>query len=344
MNQTSMKLSDALAARPRLRMAQVPTPLEEMPRFSERLGARILVKRDDQTGLAGGGNKARKLEFLIAHAVEMGADTVLTTGGVQSNHARMTAAACRKAGLDCYLVLNAGPHMEETGNLLLDRMFGAHIQVLQTEDPAEATPAMEQLAGRLRSDGRVVYVVPRGGSVPQGATGYAACAVELTEQLAELGVDATHLYLATGSAGTHSGMLAGLAALGSALPVQGVSVSRPLGQQEARVYELTNETLDYLEIDAEVKREAVRVDDRFRGPAYGYPTPETMAAIEIVALDEGLVLDPVYTGKAMAGLIGHAGEGRFSSGDVVIFLHTGGMPALYAYSREVLEAVRSAES
>lgn len=344
MTDSTQRLSNALQARPRFPLAQLPTPLEELPRLSRRLGVSVYVKRDDQTGLAGGGNKARKLEFLIADALATGADTIVSTGGVQSNHARMTAAACRKAGLACHLVLNAGPHMEKTGNLLLDHLFGAHIEVLETEDPAEAVPVMQALRTKLQSEGRSVYVIPRGGSVPEGAVGYTAFALELAHQLDATSLEATWLYLATGSTGTHAGTVAGLTALDSRLPVQGISVSRPRSQQEILVQELANATLRYLGIDRQVTDEAVRVDDIYRGPAYGYTTAETLIAIKIAALEEGLVLDPVYTGKAMAGLVGHARQGRFKPGDVVVFLHTGGAPALYAYSREILGEVTSSPS
>ncbi|HZU12625.1 MAG TPA: D-cysteine desulfhydrase family protein [Chloroflexota bacterium] len=325
----------ALLPHPRVPLAQLPTPLEDAPRLSERLGLRVLIKRDDQTGLALGGNKARKLEFLLGQALAEGADLVITTGGTQSNHARMTAAACRKLGLACRLILNRGPHNELQGNLLLDHMFGADVTVIDSENPADAVPALEAAAAQARADGGKPYLIPRGGSVPTGATGYAAMIPELMAQLDAMQIHPSILYLATGSTGTHSGTLAGLAALGFPFPIQGISVSRPSRMQQEQVLDLTRRTLAHLGLNADVPESASRVDDRFVGPGYGYPTDETMAAIETLALDEGIVLDPVYTGKAMAGLLAHAREGRVGSDDVVVFLHTGGAPALFAYNAEV---------
>jgi D-cysteine desulfhydrase family pyridoxal phosphate-dependent enzyme len=335
------RLSCNLLTKPRVSLGTLPTPLEEMPGLSERLGVRILIKRDDQTGLALGGNKVRKLEFLMGDAVSQGADVIVTTGGSQSNHARITAGACRRLGLECRLVLNRGAHNEEQGNLLLDRLLGASVEWVESENPADAVPAMEQLAERLRNEGRQPYVIPRGGSVPAGATGYAAMVLELASQLDAMEVDPTALYLATGSTGTHSGTLAGLTALGLAIPVQGISVSRPRDQQESKVLELSIATLQHLGIDAEVTPEMARVDDGFVGPGYGYPTEATWEAIQLAAFDDAVLLDPVYTGKAMAGLIARAREGQLGRDDVVVFLHTGGSPALFAYNREVAAALGS---
>lgn len=336
------RLTCALLGKPRFPLGQFPTPLEEAPRLSERLGVRILIKRDDQTGLALGGNKVRKLEFLIGDAVAAGADVIVTTGGSQSNHARLAAAACRKAGLGCRLVLNRGPHNDVQGNLLLDLLLDASVQWVESEDPAEAVPAMDALAEDLRAQGHRPYVIPRGGSIPQGATGYASMVVELLQQLQTLDVSPTALYLATGSTGTHSGTLAGLTAAGVPLPVQGISVSRPSSLQESKVHELSSATLRHLGFDTDVPPERVQVDDRFRGPGYGYPTEGTLEAITIAARDEAVILDPVYTGKAMAGLIGRAREGEFGPDDVVVFLHTGGSPALFAYGREMEGTLESA--
>lgn len=338
---TTTTLQQAIDQKPRLRLAQLPTPLQGAPRLSERLGVRILIKRDDQTGLALGGNKARKLEFLIADALAKNADSIVTTGGSQSNHARITAAACRVAGLDCHLVLDRGVHPEPQGNLLLDRLLGAHVHFVDTQDPAEAVAGMETVAGELRSQGHMPYIIPRGGSVPAGATGYANFVPELLRQLEAMAIDPSWLYIATGSTGTHSGILAGLTAAGNPFGVQGISVSRDQRQQEEKVLSLANQTLQHLDLPPATKPEHVRVDDRYVGPGYGHPTEETMEALEVTALDEGIILDPVYTGKAMAGLIGHARERTLGSDDTVVFVHTGGSPALFAYNREVTDALQS---
>jgi D-cysteine desulfhydrase family pyridoxal phosphate-dependent enzyme len=302
---------------------------------------RILIKRDDLTGLALGGNKVRKLEFLVADALARDADCIVTTGGSQSNHARLTAAACRLTGLDCFLILDRGVHPEEQGNLLLDHLFGADVRLIESEDLAVAAEEMQQLGTDLEQQGRRPYLIPRGGSVPAGATGYVDCMVELRQQLSDAGVGPTHLYVGTGSTGTHSGMIAGLTAMGWQVTLQGVSVSRSRVMQTDKILGLANATLSHLGIVAAVEVTAIHVDDRFVGQGYGHPTPETMDAIKIAALDEALVLDPVYTGKAFSGLAGHAREGKLTRDDVVVFIHTGGAPALFAYQREAMAALES---
>lgn len=340
-------LQAALQRQPRISLGNWPTPLEDAPRLSERLGVRILVKRDDLTGLALGGNKVRKLEFLIGDAQQRGANCIVTTGGSQSNHARLTAAACRRVGLRCSLILDRGVHPENQGNLLLDRLFGAEVTLIESDDPAVAADAMETKANELRGAGLQPYVIPRGGSVPAGATGYAAFVPELMAQLEERGITPTYLYLGTGSTGTHSGVLAGCIAggwfqrtlRGISFGLQGISVSRPQAQQVEKIHALCGATLNHLGMDADVDTGDIHVDDRYRGRGYGIPTVETMEAVTLAALDEGLVLDPVYTGKAMAGLIGHAREGRFHPSDTVVFLHTGGAPALFAYNQETVDAL-----
>jgi D-cysteine desulfhydrase family pyridoxal phosphate-dependent enzyme len=328
-------LMEAISRKPRCGFASLPTPIEEAPRLSRRLGVRVLIKRDDMTGLALGGNKVRKLEFLIADALQQKADTVITTGGSQSNHARLAAAACRLTGLECHLVLDRGVHPEPQGNLLLDEMFGAHVAMLESDDPAAATAEMNRVAGTLRAEGKKPYIIPRGGSVPAGATGYVAFVPELLAQIKERDIHATHIYLGTGSTGTHSGVIAGLTAMDSSIRLQGISVSRKAEDQVARIVPLANATLEHLGLEQRVHPEQVRVDDRFSGPKYGVPTQETFDAIHTLALDEATVLDPVYTGKAMAGLIRHAREGILGPSDTVIFIHTGGAPALFAYNSEV---------
>lgn len=333
----TISLTLALASLPREHLAFLPTPLEHLPRLSERLGIELLMKRDDQTGLALGGNKVRKLEFLLGDALALGADVVITTGGTQSNHARITAASCRRVGLDCCLVLDRGRH-PENGNLLLDHLFGAEVEIIDDPDPVVAATRMHEVAEELRDNGRKPYVIPRGGSLPQGAVGYAAMVAELNDQLQAGGIKPDDVYLATGSCGTHSGVMAGRAALGVTWKVQGVSVSRPREQQEQKVWELSNQLLEWLKLDARVDRNDVHVDDRFVGEGYGVPTAMTWGAIKALALEEAIVLDPVYTGKAMSGLIAAVNEGTVPYGARVIFIHTGGAPALFGYAQELEEA------
>lgn len=339
MTETAGELRQAVARQSRVTLGHFPTPLDEAPRLSDRLGVRLLIKRDDQTGLALGGNKVRKLEFLLADALSRGADTIVTTGGSQSNHARLTAAACRRLSLDCVLVLDRGVHPEFQGNMLLDRLFGASVLLIDDPDPAIAVEEMQKVASRLEREGKKPHIIPRGGSVAIGATGYAAMVLELLDQLEAARVHPAALYLGTGSTGTHSGTLAGITAASASIRVQGISVSRPEEVQREKVLDLSNSTLSHLGLTARVEPGDVKVDGNYRGPGYGIPTPETMEAIAIAATDEGLILDPVYTGKAMAGLVGHARRGQFDPDDTAIFIHTGGAPALFAYSRETAEAV-----
>lgn len=336
---TVSELVGAVSQQPRFSLTHLPTPLEEAPMLSEQLGVRILVKRDDQTGLALGGNKARKLEFLIADALVNQADTVITMGGSQSNHARLTAAACRRAQLDCHLVLNRGIHPELQGNLLLDTLFGAQVHLSEGEEFSDLRADTEVLAERLRDQGRKPYIIPIGGSVPCGCVGYVAFVPEVLNQIDDLGIRATYLYLVAGSTGTQAGVLAGLTALGTSVRVQGISVASRRGTLIEQVGNLAMKTLEYLELPFAVSQAQIGVDDGYVGAGYGHMTTETHEAIRMAALGEGLILDPVYTGKAMAGLIAHAREGRFTSSDTVVFLHTGGTPAVFAYNREIAKAL-----
>jgi D-cysteine desulfhydrase family pyridoxal phosphate-dependent enzyme len=335
---TKQDLHGAIAARPRVSLAHLPTPLDEAPRLSERLGVRVLIKRDDTTGLALGGNKARKLEFVLAEALAAGADTIITTGSSQSNHARITAAACNRLGLSCSLVLMPGLHLESQGNLLLDQMLGADVHIIESTAAGAASEAMEALADELRATGRSPYVVPLGASTPVGAVGYAAMFDELQQQLEALNTTATHLYVVSGSCGTQAGILAGVIAIETPMIVQGISVSHGKEYLAPLVIELTEQTLRLLDLDGTVDPAEALVDDGYVGPAYGHPTPGMLEALEIVARDEGILLDPVYTGKAMAGLIDHARRGVIGKDDTVVFLHSGGLPAIFAYNQELTEA------
>jgi D-cysteine desulfhydrase family pyridoxal phosphate-dependent enzyme len=333
-------LRDGIVTRPRILLAQLPTPLEEAPRLSRRLGIRLFVKRDDLTGLALGGNKVRKLEFLIGDAMARGADTIITTGGSQSNHARLTAAACRKVSLDCHLVLDLGLHPDTQGNLLLDELFGAVVHFVESDDPAVAQEEMKALATELSRQGKKPYLIPRGGSVPIGAAGYAGMVLELLDQLEAAHLSPNHLYVCTGSCGTHAGILAGVVGSGASMSVQGISVSRPADLQQAKIEALGNETLKHLELAPGVRTETIFVDDRFIGVGYGHPTPEAMEAMTLTARDEAIILDPVYTAKTMAGMIGHVREGKIGEGETVIFVHTGGTPAVFAYHQELTASLR----
>jgi L-cysteate sulfo-lyase len=314
-------------------LARLPTPFEPMLRLSERLGGpRIFVKRDDETGLALGGNKLRKLEFLLGDALAQGADTIITAGAMQSNHARQTAAACARLGLRCELILRGKPRQSypylRSGNAMLDRLFGAHILVLEPD--ASREEAMERRAEELRAQGRKPYVVPVGGSCLVGCFGYALCAEEIVSQAADQGVFIDAIVLATSSCGTHAGLVAGLHAMRAASRVIGIAVESDRAAQEQRVFDLATQTAEALGASA-LPLEAVRVADDWVGPGYAEPSEEMRDAVKLAARTEGLVLDPVYTGKAMAGLIGLIAAGEFGREHNVVFLHTGGAPGLFGY-------------
>ena len=320
---------------PRIPLAHLPTPLERLPRLSEALGGpSIWVKRDDCTGLGGGGNKTRKLEFLMAAARQQGADTVITPGAVQSNHARQTAAAAARLGMSCHLLLediaaDADRDYRGSGNVLLDRMLDAHLHHFPNGTDLEV--AAESVSDELRETGNLPYLIPVGGSNALGALGYVVCAFELLEQAKERSLTIDHLILATGSAGTQAGLLAGLHIKKSDTPVLGICVSRSSEEQERKVGMLCTDTLELLDCKRALPREAVRANGDYVGQGYGLPTRDMIEAVALTAGSEGLLLDPVYTGKAMAGLVDLVRRGQFQDSDNVVFLHTGGSPALFAY-------------
>ena len=307
-----------------LPLAHGPTPLEPLNRLSDWLGGpRLFVKRDDQTGLALGGNKARKLEHLCAEALAQGCDTLVTGGGPQSNHCRMTAAAANRLGLHCHLAL-AGPASDRpTGNLLLDHLLGARLHPTAAREYYEIEAAIVGVAEEVRAEGGRPYAIPVGGASVTGALGYVDAARELTIQLEE---PLDWIVVADGSGGTHAGLLAGL---DGPTRILGVDVgTRP--DLDLRVPELAFATAAALERPAPTGE--VHIDHTRFGAGYGKPTSECLEAIRAAARLEGLILDPVYTGKAMAGLIGWIREGRFREGQSVLFWHTGGAPALFAGS------------
>ncbi len=324
-----------LSAFPRLRCGHWPTPLEPMPRLSQTLGGpELWVKRDDCTGLSTGGNKTRKLEFLIADAIDKNADVVITQGATQSNHARQTAALCAKTGIECHILLEDRTGYEAfdyklNGNVLLDRLHGA--TVAQRPGGADMQAEMEKLADKLKAQGRRPYVIPGGGSNPIGALGYVNAAMELVTQINDMNLAATHLVLATGSSGTHAGLIAGLSVLNSSLKVVGFGVRAPKEKQEQMVYDLACKTATLLGHEGIVKRESVFADCNYVGDGYGLPTPAMVEAVTMLAQKEGLLFDPVYTGKGLAGMIDWIRKGNFTSDDKVIFLHTGGSAALFGY-------------
>jgi L-cysteate sulfo-lyase len=320
----------------RFRLGQFPTALEPMDRLTAHLREgrpavpQLWIKRDDCTGLATGGNKTRKLEFLVGEAVQLGADVLITQGATQSNHARQTAAAAARAGMDCKLLFEKRQVRDEeyelSGNVLLDDLLGAEI-VDRLPAGSNMQEAMELLADDLRAAGRTPYVIPGGGSNELGAVGYVACAQEL--ECAPIAVD--WVVHGTGSTGTQAGLIAGLRAINSPARVLGISVRQPTAVQIDAVFGLAERTAALIGAEGSVTREDVEVDDRWVGGGYGVPTDSMVEAVRLVASTEGILLDPVYSGKGFAGLLGNIADGTFSESDNVVFLHTGGSASLFGY-------------
>ncbi len=325
---------------PRVPLAHLPTRLEYLPRLSKHLGGPdIWVKRDDCTGLATGGNKTRKLEFSMGEALDQGADTVITVGAVQSNHVRQAAAAAAKFGMKCEVLLehrvaNPGVLYRTSGNVLLDRLLGARLH--EYDKGTDFDAEMQRLAASIRDRGGTPYIIPGGASNPVGALGYVGCAEELLRQSEEQEVAFDHAVLASGSAGTHAGFAVGLRASGSKLPVLGIGVSIPRAQQEEKVFSLAWETAEFVGKPGCVEREDIVADCNYIGPGYGEPTEGMNEAVLMLARLEGLLFDPVYSGKALAGMIDYVREGHFTKGQNIVFLHTGGVAGLFAYA-DILE-------
>src|SRR3712207_419466 len=324
-----------LARFPRIRLGHMPTPLEPMENLTRHLGGpKLWIKRDDCTGLSTGGNKTRKLEFLMAEAMGLKADIVITQGATQSNHARQTAAAAAKLGLACHILLEdrtgyTDPAYTGSGNVLMDRLHGATVS--RRPGGADMRAEMEAVAEEASSAGRRPYVIPGGGSNPVGALGYVNAALELLAQATQMGLRIDHLVHATGSAGTQAGLVTGLVALNSGIPVLGIGVRAPREKQEANVLALAERTAEHLGLPGIVRAEHVVANCDYVGQGYGIPTRGMVDALRLAAETEGILLDPVYSGKGMAGLVDLVRKGFFPDGSNVVFLHTGGQAGLFAY-------------
>jgi L-cysteate sulfo-lyase len=318
---------------PRVRITHAPTPLEFMPRMTQELGGpNLYIKRDDCTGLGTGGNKTRKLEFLMADAVKHGADTIITQGATQSNHARQTVAIAARMGMKCEILLEdrTGSKVDSyknSGNVFLDRLYGARVQ--EFAGGTDMNAAMARLADELRGKGQKPYIIPGGGSNPIGALGYVVCALELVYQFNAQGLDVSCVVHATGSAGTQAGLVTGFEGTRSQIPVLGIGVRAPREAQETSVYNLAVKTAELLGVPDAVSRDKVRANCDYVGAGYGVPTPGMVEAVTMMARLEGILLDPVYSGKGMAGLIDLCRKGHFKKGENVVFLHTGGSTALF---------------
>lgn len=325
-----------LARFPRVRLFPAPTPLERLDNLTRALGGpEIWIKRDDCTVLATGGNKVRKLEWLIGEARAQGASHIVTQGAVQSNHVRQTAAAARRHGMTCTALLE---HRVDTndrdylgsGNVLLDKLFGCRIEYRPAGGDMNA--AAEERGAELRARGEKVYVIPGGGSNPVGALGYVSCAQELMQQADEMGLRIDLVVTATGSAGTHAGLVVGLEGMNAGVPVLGIGVRLPRDRQEENVHRLAQATADHVGIKAAIPRQAVEANCDYVGDGYGIPTKGMGEAVAMLARTEGILLDPVYSGKAMAGLVDLVRKRAIGADKTVVFLHTGGAVGLFGYT------------
>ncbi len=331
-----------LARFPRVKLCHAPTPLEFMPRLTAYLGGpQLWIKRDDCTGIATGGNKNRKLEFLMGEALAQGATHIVTQGAVQSNHVRQTAAVAAKLGLKCTALLEHRIKTNDTdyldsGNVLLDRMMGLNIEY--RDSGLDMNAEAEAYGQKLREAGETVYVIPGGGSNPTGALGYAHVALELLAQANEMDLRIDLLVHATGSAGTQAGLVVGLEALNSGIPVLGIGVRNPRDKQEANVHRLAEATAEKLGLKGGVRREAVVANCDYVGDGYGIPTEGMAEALMLCARLEGMFLDPVYSGKGMAGLIDLIRKGQFTKDQNIVFLHTGGQVGLFGYKDYLTKA------
>jgi len=331
----------------RRRYTRGPTPIEPMPRFSTALaascpggkGPEVWIKRDDLLGLSPGGNKTRKLEFLVADALQQGADTLITCGAPQSNHCRLTLAAAVKEGLKCRFVIEErvpnSYHDAATGNHFLFRLYGVE-SITVVPAGSDMAGAMQRVADELKAQGRKGYVIPGGGSNALGGLGYVACAQELQLQAFERGVGFDSVVVGSGSSGTHGGLLAGFLGNRIHTPIIGIDTSRDPEQQVPLVLAETQAVCDLLELNIKVPQNAVRCVGGYWQPKYSVPNRRMVEAVQMLARSESILLDPVYTGKVMAGLIGMARSGELRAGERVLFIHTGGVPSLFAYQDVVL--------
>ncbi|MBT5877195.1 MAG: D-cysteine desulfhydrase family protein [Candidatus Latescibacteria bacterium] len=324
---------------PRLPLAQLPTPIHPLPNFSREVGREVWIKRDDLTGLAGGGNKTRKLEFLVGDAVETGADMVATVGAIQSNHTRQTAAAAARAGIKCSLLhygwtKDAGEHYRKVGNILLSSVMGADLYLDDTDRPIEDNGPLDEFGDYLETQGHRPYLIPGGGSDHRlGSLGYVACAAEIVSQMSSLGTHFDYVVHCTGSGGTQAGLIAGFKALDCICRVIGIPDDYETDIKRERVLRLSNATLTDLDVPIRVQPGDVEIVASDMSP-YGIADQETYRAIDFLARSEGLMADPVYEGKAVRGLLDLVCNNRFGKDSRILLLHLGGTPAVHAYANQ----------
>ena len=341
------ELQEAVGKLPRVSLGLYPTPLIEAVNLSSYLkGPRIFIKREDLCGIALGGNKCRHLEFILGHARHNGADAIVSVSGSQSNYCTLMAAGARKLGMKPSFILMKDIHPETQGNLLLHHLMESDVEIVDVPHEAvfgrEISDKLDRIAGELKERGYHPFVIRH--TVPDISTllssvGWVHAACEIFQQLKEQHIDAQHLVLATATGGTQSGLVLGLNYLGATCSVLGISAWKAKDEIESMIVKRVHSVSEFLNLDSDVTFGEVDVDDEHIGTAYGIPTKDCIEAIKLVAKTEGIVLDPVYTGKAMAGLIDAVKKGRFTSDDTVVFIHTGGIPILFAYDKEITRGV-----
>jgi len=337
---TSHELANRIERLPRIQLAHLPTPLEPLPRFSQALGGpSIFIKRDDCTGLAFGGNKTRHNEFVLADVLQQGADLLVWGAGVQSNNCRQTVAACAKFGLDCHLLLSRATHNDDLqGNILLDYLLGATFEIVDAPIGPQLDALITAAADKFRAQGRSVYNWDRTRVKARAAVSYALCMVELVKQLADQETEPAALYTCSGGS-TGAGLALARSAMGIPFPVYNIlPIHWPWDEQED-LARIGNEAGKLLDLPARLQPEDIHILGDFVGPDYGIPTPACMDAIALLARTEGILLDPSYTGKAMAALIEHVRSGRYTTDQSLVFVHTGGTPALFAYRDELINMI-----
>lgn len=330
-------LEAALERYPRISLTRLPTPLQSLPALSTRLGPHIFIKRDDLTDLTLGGDKPRKLEYEVARAQAQGADTLVTCGSSQSNHARLTTAAARKVGMDCVVILSRDQYQAFQGNLLTVYLMGAQVHLVEASDHWGLEPAVQQVYQSLLEQGKKPYVIPVSGTTPQSCLGYVRCGLEIARQIGERDLHLDAVYAPFGTGGIFTALLLAFREQGITCPLIGISVN----QRRTACYEQCDtwwmELCRLLDCDPRRSRGVFEIHDEFIGREYGDPTEECLDAIMMMARTEGILLDPVYSGKMMAGFLAHHAAGRWSTQHHILLLHSGGVPALFAYAGELQE-------
>lgn len=331
----SQPLEAVLERYPRISLTRLPTPLQALPTLSAKLGQRLFIKRDDLTDLTLGGDKPRKLEYEVARALEQGADTLVTCGSAQSNHARLTTAAARKVGMDCAVVLSRDQYQAFQGNLLTVYLMGAQVHLVETASHWDLEPHVQRVLQTLQAQGRKPYYIPISGTTSYSCLGYVRCGLEIADQLAEQNIQPDAIYTPFGTGGIFTALMLGLREKGIMSPLIGISVNQRRATCYERLEQWWGELCHLLERDPQSVRGPFEVHDEFVGRGYGDPTKGCLDAIILLAQTEGILLDPVYSGKMMAGFLAHQAAGRWPADQQILLLHSGGVPANFAYHKEL---------